>query len=85
MIRYVTRWALSTGIRKVTGSYTKDMYFTDGYFTDGRGIFVSAREAFETVELAQQEARRLADRRIASFKKQIAKLESPSWTAKVVE
>lgn len=83
MVRYITRWALSSGIRKVEGHYTDDgKYFSSRAGTMG-GVFVSSKEAFVTLEAAQAAAKEMALRKVASLKRQIAALESPVWRAKV--
>ena len=84
MVRYVTRWALSTGIRIVDGEYTEDGKYFHSRKNYG-GIFVAAREASETLELAQEEARRMAVKKVASLKKQIKQWEDPIWRADVID
>ncbi len=82
MIRYVTRWALSTGIREVEGEYTED----GKYFTSSKGypIFVSSREAHISLAEAVFEAKRMAAKRAKNLRAQAEKLESPDWQPKVV-
>ena len=77
-IRYVTRWALSTGIRTIRGEYTED----GRYFT-ARGIFVSAREAFESLVDAKEDARQKAVKKGARLIAQGKKLSDPRWEPKV--
>jgi hypothetical protein len=85
MIRYITRWALSSGIRVVDGNYTDD----GKYFAANTGtfsaVFVSADEAFETIERAQAQARKMADHKINSLMKQVAVLRDPYWKAKIAK
>jgi hypothetical protein len=80
MIRYVTRWALSSGIRSVNGEYTED-----GKYSHGKWVFVYAKEAFESLEKAVAEAKRMAKQRAANLRKNAEKLESPQWKPKVIE
>jgi len=81
MIRYVTRWALSTGIRKVAGKYDD----RGEYFMGPDHLFVKASEAFETVEEAQARAREMAKKKAVSLRKTLAKFEDPKWAADVIE
>jgi hypothetical protein len=82
MIRYVTRWALSSGIRAVEGEYTED-----GKYFHGEELFtcIYAKEAFESLEKAVAEAKRMAKQRAANLRKSAEKLESPQWKPKVIE
>lgn len=83
MIRYVTRWALSTGIRRIDGEYTDD----GKYFTNKQGsahVFVSAREAHETIEAATACARMMASKKAKALRAQADKLSASTWTPKVV-
>ena len=80
-IRYVTRWALSTGIRKVEGEYTED----GDYFTGGTGfarVFVSKREAFETFTEALGVARTMAKKKAVSLRQSADAMADPNWEPK---
>ena len=74
--RYVTKYALSDGIKKLEG-----VLFTpsgsDTYFTSEKSneFFVAPTDYFETFEEAVIRANALRAKKIASLKKQIAKLE----------
>jgi hypothetical protein len=81
MIRYVIRWALTTGIRKVDGSYTD----SGKYFSDGRCLFVSSSETYESLEEAEACAREMAKKRAKRLREQAKKFESADWKPKVVE
>jgi hypothetical protein len=79
--RYVTRWALTSGIVKVIGYYTEDaLYFTN----HGAGnVFVKAYEAYESLAAAQACACAMATKRAARLRAQADKLADPAWEAKV--
>ena len=79
MVRYVTRWALSTGIRQVDGKYTDD----GKYFFAG-AIFVTAAEAHESMAKAFAQARKMAAHKVESLRKQVAAFSDPKWSPKVV-
>jgi hypothetical protein len=86
MIRYVTRWALSTGIRRLDGV----IHRSNGreYFSALQHhpvVFVRTSEAFETEAEAVRHAYAMAEKKVASLKKQAAKLRDPAWRPKVVE
>lgn len=84
MIRYITKHALTQGIIAVEGEYIEDgKYFTNhgGMF----GIFVRASEAFETLELAQADAKKRADKKAKSALAQARKFGDPKWQAKVLK
>jgi hypothetical protein len=80
VIRYVTRWALSTGIRTVRGQYTDD-----GKYFICPSLFISAKEVFETLDAAKEDARRRAAKKGASLIAQGKKLSDPKWEPKVQE
>ncbi len=80
MLRYVTRWALSTGIRQLDGEFTDNAKF---FIAKSPVIWLRTGETWVTLDDAQVEARRMADKRIATLKRAIAKLEDPNWKAKV--
>ncbi len=82
MIRYVTRWALSTGIIRVDGRI--HVGISGEYFSADGGIFVPTKEAFETEEEAVRHAHEMAAKKAASLEKQAAKLLDPAWRPKVV-
>lgn len=74
--RYVTKYALSAGITKQVGRLTPDGI----YFVYGRHGFIRDRvDCFETMEAAVADAEVRRERKIASLKKQIAKLEKVTF------
>jgi hypothetical protein len=77
MIRYVTRWALTTGIRMVDGQYTADNKYFSKY-----GMFVTSGEAFETEEEAIEQAKKMAKHKVELLKKQIKVFEN-NWQPKI--
>ena len=82
MIRYVTRWALTSGIRKVDGEYTSGLrHFHDA----GMGVFVNANETTETLRAAHAKAREMASREADRLEARMKSLRDPNWRAKVVE
>jgi hypothetical protein len=84
MKRFITRWALSSGIRTVNGEYTED----GKYFTGGNGydrVFVSAKEAHEFLPDAVACARKMAAKKAASLCAMAAKLSAPSWQPKIID
>lgn len=78
VIRYVTRWALSTGIRTIRGEYTDD-----GRYFAASGIFVAAKEAFANLDDAKNDARVRAARKGARLIAQGKKLSDPKWEPKL--
>ncbi len=81
MKRYITRWALSKGIRYVEGRYV----MPGDYFSAGPGIFVRANEAFETLEEAKAKTREMAAKQVKSLLAKAKKLSDPNWEPKVIE
>ncbi len=77
-VRYVTRWALSTGIRKETGEYV------DGKYFKSRDVFVSAKEAHETLDDAIRCAKLMAEKKAKSLRKQADVLSDPNWEPNVI-
>jgi hypothetical protein len=69
---YVTRWALSTGVRLVGGYYTDD----GKYFKASGGLFVRRSEAFEFELDAKGAVIRLIRRKLVSIEKTKKKLEA---------
>ncbi len=82
VIRFVTRWALTSGIRTVEGEYYDNKSYFSGKWKD-YSIFVSAKEAFETLAGAKEEARRMAKKRASRLMAQAKKLSDPKWEPKV--
>jgi len=76
--RYVTRWALTSGIREVSGEYTED----GRYFT-ARGLFVTADEAFDELSKAKSLAKQMARKKAASLRKTAEKLADPAWEPRI--
>lgn len=79
---YVTKYALSGGIQRVTGKLTNDgqyvTYEPHGFARYGRDAFINSMEA-----QADAEKRRVA--KIASLRKQIAKLEKLTFATPTTE
>ncbi len=81
MKRYVTKWALSSGIVAVTGEYLDSGKYFSG---DGpRGVFVKAAEAHETLEQARACAKEMAKKKAKSLAKQVKALGASTWEPKV--
>ncbi len=80
MIRYVTRWALSTGIKKVEGEYTDN-----GKYFHAGGVFVSASEAFDDLDKAKAEAKKRAQAKAKRLLAQSQALSDPRWQPKICE
>ena len=69
--RFVTERVLTQGITSINGE------IKDGYFWYGRWLInVNLADAHETLEAAQARAEQLRRKKIASLKKQIAKIEA---------
>lgn len=82
MKHYVTRWALSTGIRVIdNGRYTDDGKY---FIAPSDGIFVAAREAHETLEQALVCARVMATKKAKQMRANADKFSDPTWQPKVV-
>lgn len=73
---YVTKWCLTCGIEKVEAEQSKN---NDNWYSYGNGRFkthVFAGDYYLDEQDAMQRARLMRSRKLASLKKQIAKLES---------
>jgi len=77
---YVTKYALTGGIRKIEGEADKSRYDDRLIVRDGYNWLVLGRDVFadESDANADAEKRRIA--KIASLRKQIAKLEKLTFT-----
>jgi hypothetical protein len=72
---YVTKYALSGGIKHIRGK-RHGVFFYDGNW----GQFVIGKTAFETFEEARTAAEKARAKRILSLEKQIAALEKLTFT-----
>lgn len=69
---FVTRWALSTGVREVAGKFTDcGKYFR----SEGGGLFVSRSETFETEEGCRVRVLSMISAKLQALSRQVAKLE----------
>lgn len=77
MKMWISAYALSSGIRNEEGHLN-----TDGdYFTSGLGFYPVGKHAHETRDAALAAAEAARIKKIASLKKQIAKLEKMKFVA----
>jgi hypothetical protein len=76
---YCVKYALSTGIFQLKGRIDKEGYFCEDLPYRGKGVFpfvLSRKDYSVTNEGAQELFLELRDRKIASLRKQLAKLEN---------
>ena len=84
IVRYLTRWALTSGIRKVRGHYIPSRDDSDpGYFCGLDGTFVRSDQAFATLQEAEQAARIMVDLEIQRLRQQRLSLKEKILALKV--
>ena len=81
MKRFVTRWALTSGVRVMEGTYTED----EKWFRGVKYGFLRSSEVFKTLPEAVAHARVMARKKAESLAAQSMKLSDPKWEPKVVE
>lgn len=85
MIRYVTRWALTSGIRRVDGEWRENGRYFTGRDGDGCRVFVSRPEAHETLEQAIICARAMAKNEGAKLEAKARKFLATTWEPKFAD
>lgn len=71
---FVSRWACSEGIREFDATVGDD-----GYVAIGHSYLKFGRDCYNSLGSAQADARKRVDKKIASLKRQIAKLEKMTF------
>lgn len=83
--RFVTKYALTTGIIKAEGEISKSYFYFPLSVSFGARAQAGPNDHFETIEDARARAVELRDRKIASLEKQRGKLQRLTFETVVEE